>query len=205
MDDNIQSLATRFVNSRNESDFKLLYERVKPGILMYVTKMLKDQDAAEDVVADAFVKMWSKIDQYNPYWNFSTWAYKIAKNEAMQWVRKNGNVHSLQAMGGESLADNILLANALILDDGIEDVSSPNWSLEETEDYTTILYKKVLEEIESLPELYRNIMTDRELNGMKYEEISEKYQIELNTVKTRIKRARDKICKVALESITYED
>ena len=44
-------------------------------------------------------------------------------------------------------------------------------------------------------------MKDRELEGMKYEDISDKYDLELNTVKTRIKRAREKICKIALESM----
>lgn len=53
--------------------------------------------------------------------------------------------------------------------------------------------ERIFSMIESLPELYREIMKDRELNGMKYEDISEKYGLDLNTVKTRIKRAREKM------------
>jgi RNA polymerase sigma-70 factor (ECF subfamily) len=198
MEENIQSLAIRFVNTRDEKDFKSLYDRLKPGLLQHVYNILKNQPAAEDIIADAFVKMWAKIDQYNPHWNFSTWAYKIAQNEAMQWIRKNGNVYSLESVGGDQVADRIVMTDALAEDNGIELTTNPDWYFDETEDKTVLLYNKVIDEIESLPELYREIMKDRELNGMKYEDISEKYGLELNTVKTRIKRAREKICKTAL-------
>jgi len=195
MEENIQSLAIRFVKSRDEKDFKLLYDRLKPGLLQHVYNILKNQPAAEDVIADAFVKMWSKIDQYNPHWNFSTWAYKISQNEAMQWIRKNGNVYSIESIGGIELTDRMIISDTLAEDNGISLTEDPDWFFDEQEDQRVTLYNKVLDEIEALPELYRNIMTDRELNDMKYEEISEKYGLELNTVKTRIKRAREKIIK----------
>lgn len=195
MEENIQSLAIRFVKSRDEKDFKLLYDRLKPGLLQHVYNILKNQPAAEDVIADAFVKMWSKIDQYNPHWNFSTWAYKISQNEAMQWIRKNGNVYSIESIGGIELADRLIISDTLAEDNGISLTQDPDWFFDEQEDQRVTLYNKVLDEIEALPELYRDIMTDRELNDMKYEEISEKYGLELNTVKTRIKRAREKIIK----------
>lgn len=198
MEENIQRLAVKFVKSRCEQDFKALYDRIKPGLMQHVYNILKNQPAAEDVIADAFVKMWSKIDQYNMHWNFSTWAYKIAQNEAMQWIRKNGNVYSLETVGGDNVADMIILSDGLAEDNGIELTTNPDWYFDETEDKTVVLYNKVMDEIEALPELYREIMKDRELNGMKYEDISEKYGLELNTVKTRIKRAREKICKTAL-------
>ena len=70
MEQSIQSLAVKFVETRNEDDFKPLYERLKPGLLMHVFNILKSQPAAEDVVADSFVKMWNKRDQYNTFWNF---------------------------------------------------------------------------------------------------------------------------------------
>jgi RNA polymerase sigma factor (sigma-70 family) len=198
MEENIQSLAVKFVKSRDEKDFKSLYDRLKPGLLQHVYNILKNQPAAEDVIADAFVKMWTKVDQYNLHWHFSTWAYKIATNEAMQWIRKNGNVYSLESVGGEQVADRIVLSDALAEDNGIELTTNPDWFFDDKEDKTVALYNKVIQEIEALPELYREIMKDRELNGMKYEDISAKYNLELNTVKTRIKRAREKIIKIAL-------
>lgn len=201
MEESIQSLAIRFVKSRTEKDFKLVYDRLKPGLLQHVYNILKNESAAEDVVADSFIKMWLKIHQYNMHWNFSTWAYKIARNEAMQWIRKNGNIYSIESMGGEQIADKLILSDAFAEDNGIDFIQNPDWYFDETEDKRVTLYNKVLDEIEALPELYKNIMKDREIDGMKYEDISEKYGLELNTVKTRIKRAREKIIKTTLESI----
>jgi len=58
---------------------------MKPGMIYHAMNILKDEDSAEDVVSMAFTKIWTKIDQYNPYWNFSTWSYRIVRNEAIQY------------------------------------------------------------------------------------------------------------------------
>jgi len=195
MEESIQSLALKFVRTKSEQNFEALYDRLKPGLLQHVCNILKDSGAAEDVIADSFVKMWLKINQYNIHWNFSTWAYKIAYNEAMQWIRKNGNVYSLESIGDDQLADRIIMSDALAEDNGI--LQNPDWFFDDKEDKTIKLYNIVRQEIEALPELYRDIMKDRELKGMKYEDISKKYNLELNTVKTRISRAREKIVEAA--------
>jgi hypothetical protein len=69
----------------------------------------------------------------------------------------------------------------------------PNWNLDESEDMHQAVYEKVLKEINGLSKFYKEIMIDRELNGMKYKQIAEKYNININSVKTRIKRARMQI------------
>ena len=48
--------------------------------------------------------------------------------------------------------------------------------------------------MDRLPEQYKGILIDREINEMKYSEIADKYGLEINTVKTRIIRAREKVC-----------
>ena len=57
------------------------------------------------------------------------------------------------------------------------------------------IYESVLDEIRDLPELYRDIMIDREINNMKYKDIAEKYGIKKRSIATRIRRARVKIRK----------
>jgi DNA-directed RNA polymerase specialized sigma24 family protein len=64
------------------------------------------------------------------------------------------------------------------------------------------IYGSVIEEIENLPDLYKNIMIDREINNMKYKDIAEKYDLKKRSVATRIRRARNKITKnVGSESV----
>jgi DNA-directed RNA polymerase specialized sigma24 family protein len=57
------------------------------------------------------------------------------------------------------------------------------------------VYENVIDEIRELPEIYRDIMIDREINGMKYKDIADKYGIKKRSIATRIRRARTRIRK----------
>lgn len=188
----LQKIALQFIRTRDEKDFNALYLRLTPGMLHYAIGILKDQSQADDCVSIAFSKMWTKLDQYNKYWNFSTWAYGILKNEVMQQIRKNKMTVSLNVNGGKfELSDGIQYEEYRSQSDELS--VDPDWSFDETEDLNLIVYEKVLKEINELSPFYRDIMIDRELKGFKYKQISDKYGININSVKTRIKRARLKI------------
>jgi RNA polymerase sigma-70 factor (ECF subfamily) len=65
------------------------------------------------------------------------------------------------------------------------------------------LYESIIQEIRELPDLYKDIMIDREINGMKYKDIAEKYDIKKRSIATRIRRARNKI-KKKIENLRSE-
>lgn len=194
----INKLAAKYIEERTNRSMYELVERLKPGLTLHANKFVKDIDAANDIVADALIKIWRKIDTYNPKWCFSTWCYKIVYNESMQHLRKKKqkNTYSIEGhikyMGSYEDVPDLLLA-----DNGISELSEdPIWDFEAQEDIEEVLASKVLDEIQKLPEHYQQIIYDREVNKMKYNEISEKYGLQINTVKTRIIRARQKICDV---------
>lgn len=83
----IQTLALKFIKTKGEVEFGMLMERLKPGLFSFVYKYLQDVDLAKEAVSQSFISMWEKIDQYNPQYNFSTWAYAIAKNESLGLLR----------------------------------------------------------------------------------------------------------------------
>ena len=178
--ESLQSLALELVREKTEKNLKKLYERIKPGLLFYAGNILKDLDAAEDVVSEAFVKIWNRIDQYNPYWNFSTWAYKIVYHETLLYMRKNNrkNSFSLDDMTPSQVKKHLDLFDV------------PAGEIEENELAVDLLYQKVEEEIYNLPDDYRAIMIDREINHKQYKEIEVLHNIKKNTVKTKIRRAR---------------
>lgn len=191
----MQKLALAFHKSRTERDFNALYARLKPGMIFHAMSSLKDEDAAEDVVSISFSKIWQKIDQYNKYWNFSTWAYRIVHNEAMQHIRKNKMLVGMDS-GNFNHSDNMQYGEFNLIGRGAEEdlVSvDPKWNIDENEDLHQAVYEKVLTEINNLSKFYKDIMIDRELNGLKYKQIAVKYNININSVKTRIKRARMQI------------
>ena len=62
---NIQKLAEDFITARNDKNFKVLFERLRPGILNHCYLILKEQELAEDAFLNTMSKIWLKIDQYN--------------------------------------------------------------------------------------------------------------------------------------------
>jgi RNA polymerase sigma-70 factor (ECF subfamily) len=200
----INELALKYIETRSERDFRNLFERIRPGLTNYANNILKDLDAANDVVADAFVKMWSRIDTYKPCWCFSTWAYRVTRNEAMQYIRKKKQLSTVSLENcvkfiGSSFEDS---PDFMLIDNGIDHeglISMPDEidPMLSPEDVTDALYQSVMEQMNKLPAHYKDIIIDREVHEMQYEEIAAKYGLELNTVKTRIIRAREKIMQMA--------
>lgn len=174
----LQEISMRFYESRNEADFTRLYYRLKPGISMYLKEMVSDWSEREEIIATAFAKIWSKIEQYDPYWNFSTWAYRIARNEALLYFRSKKRTYSFEAMEEQGINMESKLNNSF------------NEYDEDEENPIEALHNMVLNEIHELPECYKSVLTLREVEKKKYEEIATELNMKINTVRTRIHKAR---------------
>ena len=186
---NIQILAENFIRIRDERSFKSLYERVKPGILNYCYGILKNSELAEDAFLNAMSKVWQKIDQYDSSrGNFSTWCYNISRNESLLILKTTKKYVHLST---EDLDYSSAKAEEKNPSYNIEE--DPLWSFVSGGESIDDIYEAVVEEIRSLPSLYRDIMIDREINRMKYKDIAEKYGIKKRSIATRIRRARNKI------------
>lgn len=196
---NIQVLAENFIEKRDDRSFKFLYERVKPGVLNHCYTILKDLELAEDAFLNAMAKVWQKIDQYDAArGNFSTWCYNIARNESLLLLksRKRFVSKSFEEMEYESSKAEERNPVYEIEDDPLWNFLSGGSDIDE-------VYEQVIDEIRELPVLYRDIMIDREIHGMKYKDIADKYGIKKRSIATRIRRARTKIRK-KMEDITLK-
>jgi RNA polymerase sigma-70 factor (ECF subfamily) len=134
-------------------------------------------------------KVWQKIDQYDKSrGNFSTWCYNIARNESLLLLKtRKKYVHlSLEDLDYSSAKNEERNPSYSIEED-------PLWRFANEGETIDDMYETAIEEIRSLPVLYRDIMIDREINGMKYKDIAEKYGIKKRSIATRIRRARNKI------------
>jgi RNA polymerase sigma-70 factor (ECF subfamily) len=173
----LQEISMQFYESRNEADFTRLYYRLKPGISVYLKEMVPSWEEREEIIATAFAKIWSKIDQYDPYWNFSTWAYRIARNEALLFFRSKKKTYSYEAMEEQGINMESRLANVSI-------------EFDDEENPIELLHEMVLTEIYELPDCYKSVLTLREVEKKKYEEIATELNMKINTVRTRIHKAR---------------
>ena len=186
-----KQLGLEFKEKRTEATYNTLYEKVRPGLKSYVWKILKDNEAVEDVLANTLLKLWTKIDQYNPEYQITTWLYRIAFNESLGYIRERNKKYSLNAMeefGIEVNSNNSLNENlAMLLEDADGMTEADYW---EEENELMERYNTALKCINNLKPMYRNILEDRLIGKMKYEDIATKYNVPLQTVKNRIRRGK---------------
>jgi RNA polymerase sigma-70 factor (ECF subfamily) len=190
---NIQILAESFIESKSTKCFKSLYERLKPGITNHCYLILKNKELAEDAFSNTMTKIWQKIYQYDKdKANFSTWTYNIARNESLLILKTGKRFYSHNDEEMEYFSSKSTLGD--LGGQYLMEEDPAYSSLFETKTIDSV-YESVLEEIRELPEIYREIMVDREINGMKYKDIAEKYGIKKRSIATRIRRARARIRK----------
>ena len=176
----LQEMGLAFFESRSERDFTDVYHRLKPSISYYLRELVPNQDDRNEVIATAFAKVWQKIHQYDPYWNFSTWVYRIARNEALLFFRSKKKTYSYDAM--QEMGINMEAKGPITESDAFSS----------DEDHPVdLLYDMAVEEIGNLPDLYKTVLTLREIDKMKYEEIADQLGWKHNTVRTRIRKARE--------------
>ncbi len=174
----LQEMGLLFFQTRQENDFTRVYHRLKPSISFYLRELVPQADDRNEVIATTFSKVWNKIEQYDPYWNFSTWVYRIARNEALLFHRGRKKVFSYESMEEKGI-NMEKKVNDYYAGDG------------DDEDPIDSLYDYAVEAIRTLPEIYRLVLTMREIDKKKYEEIAEELGWKHNTVRTRIRKARE--------------
>jgi RNA polymerase sigma-70 factor (ECF subfamily) len=186
---NIQVLAENFISQRDNKTFKILYDRIRPGVLNHCYTILKDLELAEDAFMNSMAKVWEKIEQYDlSRGNFSTWCYNIARNESLLLLKSRKKYIS------KSSEDLEIDSTQNEESGGFHDVETdPLWHFFFQSPNIDELYDQIVDEIRELPILYKDIMIDREINGMKYKDIADKYDIKKRSIATRIRRARTKI------------
>ena len=189
---NIQELAVSFMRSSSEKDFVELYKRIKPGLLNHCKSILIEQEAAEDAVSNTMAKIWTKITQYDPArGNFSTWVYNIARNESLVIKKCEDRympiIHEM-VRNSEDSDDHVVHSSSKQVhgDTTCDFVSMDNDEMED-------LYDNVIDKMNNLPEIYKDILYDREILRMKYQEIADKHGMKKRAIATRIRRARLKV------------
>lgn len=187
----IQAVALEFLDKRDNTTFRTLINRLKPGLISHTYKYVKDMDLCKEIVSKTFIAVWEKLDQYNPKYNFSTWVYAIAKNESLGQLRSQKRM-----LSHEKLTENhsrVLKAYTPVVLMDIE-VIGPSG-----DELTDVLYEKTITEIKELNEPYRTVMIEREINQKRLQDIAEDLDWNLSTVKTRLRKARKDVAKLIQE------
>jgi len=199
-----RQLTENFLATRSHEDYTKLYNRVKPGILNYVKNIVKDTEIAEDITVNTLIKLWTKTDMYDPKYQITTWLYKIAYNEALYHLRERNRKTSIDRLREDYGIEAINSTNARILSSIIDDEpykSEMDWYEEEND--LSDAYEAALTAIRELKPLYKDILVDRLIGNMKYEDIAKKHDLPLQTIKNRIRRGRTLIMEAVGQDIDF--
>jgi len=199
---NLKELGLQFANTKSERIFNDLYVRIKPGLLNYINSIVKDPDQSEDLFSITMSIVYNKIEQYNPKYHISTWIYRIAYHEALLYLRKKNRRNTTNFSVFESYYENDRVNDKIMFNTTIDEdnyIDEDFQTLEDREFEMENRYNSIIEKIESLDTLYKDIVKDRILNDMSYHDISEKHKLPLHTIKNRISRGKKILQKTCSE------
>jgi RNA polymerase sigma factor (sigma-70 family) len=163
----------------DQQAYSKIVERFRAQIFNFVLGMVKNRAEAEDLTQESFIKAFRALATFNSEYAFSTWLYKIAANNCIDHFRKKKLVtYSLDAP--------IAAKDGDLKRDFPDKAQGPDGRLISKEKSL-----QINKAIDSLPEKYKTAIMLRHKHDKSYEEIAEKLNIPLGTVKVRIFRARE--------------
>jgi len=164
--------------------FYFLIKRYEPKIIQYISRMSGgNQDKAEDILQEIFIKVYRNLNSFNPKLKFSSWVYRIAHNEIINQYYKDKARTATISLDD---TDQIDLSAKLIYDEDIHNT----YVFGETAGAV----KKALEE---LPLKYREVLILRFFEDKDYKEISDILRKPPGTVAALLNRAKIKFKKIA--------
>jgi len=161
--------------------FELLVQRYQQKVGGVISKLIKDYHEIQDITQDVFIKVYKALPKFRGDSAFYTWIYRIAINTA-----KN----HLVAKGRRIQNSDIEPSEVESYAGGYE---KQNFDTPDAEYERQELEKAIQESIAGLPSDLKQAIILREVDGLSYEEIADKMDCPIGTVRSRIFRARDTV------------
>ena len=169
---------------QNQAAFIVLYTRYNIGVRSHISRYVSQKEDIEDICLESFQKAFSQITTYNPEYKFSTWLYRIARNTAFDHLSRNDR-------------EKCNMPTTSINEDLSELKELPATMHNPEEDIINQQeYHKWLNNIEKLKDDYRVVATMNLIDNFGYKEIADALEMPLNTVKTKIRRAKAQLLKM---------
>ena len=169
---------------QNQAAFIVLYTRYNAGVKSHVSRYVSQKEDVEDICLESFQKAFSQISSYNPEYKFTTWLYRIARNTAFDHLNRHDREKN--NMPTTSINDEIAELKELpaTMHNPEEDIINQQE------------YDKWLTNIEKLKDDYRTVAKMNLIDNFGYKEIADALDMPINTVKTKIRRAKAQLLKM---------
>ncbi len=169
---------------QNQAAFIVLYTRYSSGVKSHIAHYISQKEDIEDICLESFQKAFSQISSYNADYKFSTWLYRIARNTAFDYLDKQNREKN--NMPTTSINEDIAELKELpaVMHNPEEDIINQQE------------YDKWMTNIEKLKNDYRIVAKMNLIDNFGYKEIADALDMPINTVKTKIRRAKAQLLKM---------
>ena len=164
----------------NQKAFNELLKKYKDSVFFMLMKMVKNREDAEDLMFEAFEKAFTSLNYYSPQFAFSTWLFKIASNNTIDFIRKR-KTQTVSLDKDDINPDDRGYINSIPAD-----IRTPD-----EEAIRSQRADFMREKVSMLKGRYRRLIELRYFDEFSYEEIADELAIPLGTVKAQLFRARE--------------
>lgn len=179
-------LVQQALHQGDQRAYAELLNNYRESLFFLLLKMTNDPDDAEDLTIEAFGKAFRNLHQYTPNYAFSTWLFRIAANNCIDFMRKkkkavlSGNEFTEEGEPSTDLTGFI-----------------PSQGLDPEEAFMKKQKATVLREIvDRLKPKYRRLIQMRYFREMSYEEIAQELDLPMGTVKAQLFRAKEFLAQI---------
>jgi RNA polymerase sigma factor (sigma-70 family) len=164
----------------DQQAYAKLLDLYRESVYFMVMKMIKNPEDADDLTIEAFGKAFNNLHSYQPTFTFSTWLFKIASNNCIDFIRKK----RIKATSiDSSFADD---------ERGMVGIQVKSETMNPEQDMMHQQKVKMMRAVvEQLKPRYRVLVEKRYFEELSYEEIATELNLPLGTVKAQLFRARD--------------
>ncbi|MFC1656067.1 RNA polymerase sigma factor [Patescibacteria group bacterium] len=175
------------VSLKDKNKFAELVQRYEQKLSRYIRRLTNlNTQCIEDVLQETFIKIYKNLNNFDPTLSFSSWAYRISHNEALNYIHKNKNKNTAPIETDDK--DTASLIDILESDTNVE-----------AEVAQKEIAEKIRVVIKKLPKKYRDVIILYYLEQKDYSEISDILKKPMGTIATLLNRAKSKFKTLALK------
>lgn len=179
-------LLRKALDHNDQQAYAELMRLYRDSIYFMLVRMVKNKDDAEDLTLMTFGKAFRYLDKYTPKYAFSTWLYRIALNNSIDFLRVKNNMP-------QYFEEDLYTSSTTSIIDKSED------NLQRTPE-EEIIDKQRLQllraAVSELPDRYRRVIELRYYEDLAYDEIAERLSLTLSNVKIQIMRAKQMLAEL---------
>ena len=173
--------------------FEKLVTEYEKAVYAIAQRMTGNPEDAADMTQETFIKAYNSLQSFRGDSKFSVWLYRIASNVCLDFLRSRSRKPTVSLSVEDDEGEEAQL-------DIADESQSPEVLLERG-----LTRNAVRRGLDTLPPDYRQILLLREIQGLSYDEISTALGIDIGTVKSRIFRARKRLCTFLVEDGNIPD